>query len=1086
MPVEHDPTGGRIPSTSPIIKRDFSIQPSMPISAVLQPASPPPRNYEKDITSPAGDVSTPITKYRFPFPLGVNTARETTFSDTAPQFAEQFTPLARKPRKQHGSRNTDSQATIPAAGQSKAGWYDADEGDLYRGAENHPGLLDGFSKRPDAADAADAGKPGDTASVNTTISSSSSSSGLEIGRRVTQAIDKVGDALHFRRGSVSSTNTKTDTLTTITTRDSSSTSTSGDSDTSSSSSSSDDDGATSSGVFRRKRHRRRSVRSKTISRRSASPDGLSAGAGRRRIITRREFTLMLPTPVGEDDISVAPIPDPRPSTARVRIALPPDSAQYDGNYSGPIGHSPLEQPNHDWHGRLITTPALRTVMDKIRDERKKSGYEAAFQAETEKREARERRKRKRRSHHHHGRHQSTEQGFGVDDRRSGGESKHRERTPRDEYSDHRARRRAPKNRLEQLRAAQEPQKVRFDEQTNSSTSHDIVPGDPGDLATRNFRPDIRSAISDIIRPKSASDLLGLKDNIASSSSTSIKSLGMSAVPRPVPKRSLPFKLPPRPIHRSLTTNGPQGGSGLAKPFQPVDSTLEVKKGCWWLDVSCPTWQDLRDLGELLHLHPLTLEDVLQQDPREKIDVFENLGYHFIVFRAIDETYFKYTAPEAVNKSGFAGGRGSRKGKLEIVEDRPGKEGLEGVGVGGLNVYIVVFADGIVSFHNDDISKHTERVREKILTLQRDSASPEWIAHGLLDSIVDAFFPLISHIDDEVDEIDTLVIDPSNIAIKEKAKAEHLPLEALNMASDKTEVFELQEKINMDEKSVAAKPKKKKKKRRPLSKRIRRGWKHLRRAIVARHGRWQVWLNQSKVGEAMNVAFQYLRKASGMRRAHRANQSAAFQPVFDRTSLLQRMTEMRRLVTGLTRLLGAKHQVIKRLRKRAAIKGGEVGVYISDVQDHIIMLQTSLLHYEYILSHCQPAYMAHLNVTFAIARSGTSDLILALSVVGIGILPLQFITGMFSLNIQVPHNGDRDEHKNPDGTSAGYSWFFVVLAIAVVIVVGYGYLVKFWREQARRKGRMAMLENGPQPKSTGFASAARRRWESTIIRFRKGV
>jgi magnesium transporter len=191
--------------------------------------------------------------------------------------------------------------------------------------------------------------------------------------------------------------------------------------------------------------------------------------------------------------------------------------------------------------------------------------------------------------------------------------------------------------------------------------------------------------------------------------------------------------------------------------------------------------------------------------------------------------------------------------------------------------------------------------------------------------------LISHIDDEVDEIDTLVIDPSNIVIKEKAKVEHLPLEALNINPDKTEVFELQEKINMDEKSVPAKPKKKKKKRRPLSKRIRRGWKHLRRAILARHIRWQIWFSQSKVGEAMNVAFQYLRKASGMRRAHRANQSAAFQPVFDRTSLLQRMTEMRRLVTGLTRLLGAKHQVIKRLRKRAAIKGGEVGVYISDVQ-----------------------------------------------------------------------------------------------------------------------------------------------------------
>ncbi len=35
-------------------------------------------------------------------------------------------------------------------------------------------------------------------------------------------------------------------------------------------------------------------------------------------------------------------------------------------------------------------------------------------------------------------------------------------------------------------------------------------------------------------------------------------------------------------------------------------------------------------------------------------------------------------------------------KVEIVEDNPGKEGLEGVGVGAVNLYLVVFADGIVS------------------------------------------------------------------------------------------------------------------------------------------------------------------------------------------------------------------------------------------------------------------------------------------------------------------------------------------------------------------------------------------------------
>lgn len=188
---------------------------------------------------------------------------------------------------------------------------------------------------------------------------------------------------------------------------------------------------------------------------------------------------------------------------------------------------------------------------------------------------------------------------------------------------------------------------------------------------------------------------------------------------------------------------------------------------WWLDVHCPGWEDMRALGEvrphvlssslfppyadlfshasqLLNLHPLTLEDILQQDPREKLEVFDRLGYYLICLRAIDESYFRWTdadsAPPAImsitppfdptlgptnpslpgNPSsepvlvgmtgqaaaptetlnvggGYRSRRsGRRRGKVEIVEDRPGKEGLEGVGVGAANVYLIVFKDGIIS------------------------------------------------------------------------------------------------------------------------------------------------------------------------------------------------------------------------------------------------------------------------------------------------------------------------------------------------------------------------------------------------------
>lgn len=48
-------------------------------------------------------------------------------------------------------------------------------------------------------------------------------------------------------------------------------------------------------------------------------------------------------------------------------------------------------------------------------------------------------------------------------------------------------------------------------------------------------------------------------------------------------------------------------------------------------------------------------------------------------------------------------------------------------------------------------------------------------------------------------------------------------------------------------------------------------------------------------------------------------------------MLRRMTDIRRLTTGLTRLLGSKYQVITRLKRRAAENGGEVSAYIGDVQ-----------------------------------------------------------------------------------------------------------------------------------------------------------
>lgn len=67
-------------------------------------------------------------------------------------------------------------------------------------------------------------------------------------------------------------------------------------------------------------------------------------------------------------------------------------------------------------------------------------------------------------------------------------------------------------------------------------------------------------------------------------------------------------------------------------------------------------------------------------------------------------------------------------------------------------------------------------------------------------------------------------------------------------------------------------------------------------------------------------------------------------------------------------------------------------------DHILSMQSTLLHYEQILSQAQPAYVSQLRVSLAVTRGVTDKAILSLSVVSIGILPMQFISGSSLLHL----------------------------------------------------------------------------------------
>jgi Mg2+ and Co2+ transporter CorA len=84
--------------------------------------------------------------------------------------------------------------------------------------------------------------------------------------------------------------------------------------------------------------------------------------------------------------------------------------------------------------------------------------------------------------------------------------------------------------------------------------------------------------------------------------------------------------------------------------------------------------------QLLHLHPLTLEDILTQEPREKLELFPKLGYYLVVFRAIE-------SEKSRNRRRLMGTLTSHDGRDELRD--------EGI-LEAVTVYLVVFREGICS------------------------------------------------------------------------------------------------------------------------------------------------------------------------------------------------------------------------------------------------------------------------------------------------------------------------------------------------------------------------------------------------------
>lgn len=159
-------------------------------------------------------------------------------------------------------------------------------------------------------------------------------------------------------------------------------------------------------------------------------------------------------------------------------------------------------------------------------------------------------------------------------------------------------------------------------------------------------------------------------------------------------------------------------ASIVKKGTPVRSLFEPEDSVWWLDCICPTDEEMKMLAKAFGIHPLTAEDIRMQEAREKVELFRT--YYFVCFHTFDP-------------------------------DSESEDFLEPI-----NVYMVVFQQGILTFHFSPISNPAS-VRRRVRQL-RDyvDVSADWLCYAMIDDITDGFAPVIHSIEYEADAIEDSV------------------------------------------------------------------------------------------------------------------------------------------------------------------------------------------------------------------------------------------------------------------------------------------------------------------------------------------
>lgn len=128
---------------------------------------------------------------------------------------------------------------------------------------------------------------------------------------------------------------------------------------------------------------------------------------------------------------------------------------------------------------------------------------------------------------------------------------------------------------------------------------------------------------------------------------------------------------------------------------------------------------------------------------------------------------------------------------------------------------------------------------------------------------------------------------------------------------------------------------------------------------------------------------------------------------DQSDMILRIGTCRKRVIQMVRLLSTKVEVVRGLIKRIMEErhfemndeeGGkiypDVGLYLGDVQDHILTMLQNLNHYETVLSRSESNYLARISIELTQTSNSTNHVIGRLTIFATVLLPMNLVTGLW--------------------------------------------------------------------------------------------